>query len=325
VTIVVSVCVDGVGIQASDRLVTVEAAEYDPVANKAIVLVARDGLLTIGYSGLAYIRNVPTDEVIAGLLAGDNLSQGMMGGLSGTVANLWDRIDDLRTGLSRWFQPLRLEHRCQPLELSIVGFQRRRDSWRRVSWEITNHGAGSTFELIDYTPRDRLPHLRRVGSQLPYQVIGTFDAQADDDLRNAFGVASGGGAEELENALVDGIRRIAKRTPVVGSDCLTLRITPFAQPPEQPHLLVRYHPDLHGRATLRSEARDDIEVPAIFTPWIITPGLYIAPSIVTGGGNSTVNGLIYRTELPQGAIVRGLPRGLITAQSRLRRRPPPTT
>ncbi len=44
-------------IQVSDRLVTRKSPfeKFDPAANKNVVFLARNGLLTIGYTGRAYV------------------------------------------------------------------------------------------------------------------------------------------------------------------------------------------------------------------------------------------------------------------------------
>ncbi len=61
----------------SDRLVTKtlnfsDYREHDPAANKTVALVARDGHLVLGYTGLAYLgrREKRTDEYIAESLFG---------------------------------------------------------------------------------------------------------------------------------------------------------------------------------------------------------------------------------------------------------------
>src|SRR5215216_6024666 len=54
-------------LQVSDRLLTLTGGgqEFDPMSNKSLVYFARDALVVIGYSGLAYIDRTSTDEWIA--------------------------------------------------------------------------------------------------------------------------------------------------------------------------------------------------------------------------------------------------------------------
>jgi hypothetical protein len=52
-------------VQVSDRLLTAlqqgKSREFDPIANKTLVYRANDALVSIGYSGIAYIDNMPTE------------------------------------------------------------------------------------------------------------------------------------------------------------------------------------------------------------------------------------------------------------------------
>jgi hypothetical protein len=65
VTIILSVVTAEYAVQVSDRLLTQEVPNragtpirydpWDPTANKSVVVLGRDGLFTMGYSGPAHI------------------------------------------------------------------------------------------------------------------------------------------------------------------------------------------------------------------------------------------------------------------------------
>lgn len=57
-------------LQVTDRLVTKGGSPFDPLANKNIVYVARNAIVSIAYTGLAYIDGIPTDVWIAERLVG---------------------------------------------------------------------------------------------------------------------------------------------------------------------------------------------------------------------------------------------------------------
>jgi hypothetical protein len=59
-------------VQVSDRLVT-GGSRSDPCANKTVVYRARDALVSIGYSGIAYVDQTPTDDWIVEHLWGNSL------------------------------------------------------------------------------------------------------------------------------------------------------------------------------------------------------------------------------------------------------------
>ncbi len=52
-------------LQVSDRLVTRGDSRFDPASNKIVIYHAKNALVAIGYSGLAYLEGVPTDQWIA--------------------------------------------------------------------------------------------------------------------------------------------------------------------------------------------------------------------------------------------------------------------
>lgn len=63
--------------QVTDRLVTrkITGEGFDALANKNVVFLARDGLVTLGYTGLAYLEGEPTDRWFARKLALDESLQ----------------------------------------------------------------------------------------------------------------------------------------------------------------------------------------------------------------------------------------------------------
>ena len=67
-TLIANVCSKDWIIQASDRLVTRSARPVDKNANKTVLFEARDAILSISYSGVAFLEGSPTDEWIAGKL-----------------------------------------------------------------------------------------------------------------------------------------------------------------------------------------------------------------------------------------------------------------
>jgi hypothetical protein len=77
-TMVLGLVIRAHAFHVSDRLVTQRTAEavseFDPLANKTVIFRARDGVMTIGYSGRAYLDGVPTDVWIARSLTEGNFA-----------------------------------------------------------------------------------------------------------------------------------------------------------------------------------------------------------------------------------------------------------
>lgn len=64
-------------LQVSDRLLTKNRGEpHDTLANKNIIYLARNALVTIGYTGIAYLGDTTTDQWIAEKLRGEPFPRG---------------------------------------------------------------------------------------------------------------------------------------------------------------------------------------------------------------------------------------------------------
>src|SRR6476469_5543563 len=78
-TLVLSYITRGYAFQVSDRLLTrrigTSQKQFDVLSNKNVVYLARDALVSLGYTGWAYLDGIPTDQWIAQKLAGDDLSE----------------------------------------------------------------------------------------------------------------------------------------------------------------------------------------------------------------------------------------------------------
>lgn len=61
-------------LQVSDRLVTRGTSRFDEFANKNVIFLAKNALVTIGYSGLAYLDGVPTDHWLAEQIVDETLN-----------------------------------------------------------------------------------------------------------------------------------------------------------------------------------------------------------------------------------------------------------
>jgi len=67
-------------LQVADRLVTLPGGQpFDAMSNKTVLYCARNGVVTMGYTGLAYLGGIPTDQWIVQTLIGSTLELGPSG------------------------------------------------------------------------------------------------------------------------------------------------------------------------------------------------------------------------------------------------------
>jgi hypothetical protein len=107
-----------------DRLVSSvkggKVSEHDPRANKQVIVIARDALASIGYTGLAYLGDRPTDDVLAEVAAGSSLGQGMMAG-GVDVGTAYEVAERIRGHLDNLFSKSPSEY---GFEVAITGLKR---------------------------------------------------------------------------------------------------------------------------------------------------------------------------------------------------------
>ena len=61
-TLILSLASSWFTLQVSDRLVTQAGKQFDPIANKNILYIGPDGIISLGYTGLAHLDGIPTDQ-----------------------------------------------------------------------------------------------------------------------------------------------------------------------------------------------------------------------------------------------------------------------
>ena len=92
-------------LQVSDRLVSVRRGTrvepFDQAANKTVIFFARDALVTIGYTGVAYLDGRPTDQWIAEKLSGERFGSEDRGP-SGGIPQRFPLVPFLLGTISAW-------------------------------------------------------------------------------------------------------------------------------------------------------------------------------------------------------------------------------
>ena len=270
-------------LQVSDRLVTRAGQEFDPASNKNLIYLAKNALVTIGYSGAAYLEGVPTDRWIAQRLWGQELPQqfAYLAGRAPRWLTVGESIEALRCGCEE--ASCRLPPQYQP-QIVLAGWQWRPHRarcavLRPILYEIRSSkgSPGSVKYETKHLPRywhwerPRLFLVSRIPEDSPLSNASL--AELIDRLRDA--VTSPEVSREL---LVATVRDMAKRSRVVGADCMCIFIPRLSYgiadasyvPADKPLSLV-------------AEGREPFEVPATYTPWIVAPASVQAPCVLVGG------------------------------------------
>jgi hypothetical protein len=152
-------------LQIGDRLLTVKQGSsgprpWDPYANKTILLLGRSGTVAISYSGLGYIKDIPTDRWLAEAIAGPTIDfhgaptmrfggppldvgpalNAVYGAIEGEFATLPEiqRRQQLHLLISGWTWRRRVTNSRQPRPLMVI---------------IKHNGDCSSPPINDFLPR----------------------------------------------------------------------------------------------------------------------------------------------------------------------------
>jgi hypothetical protein len=285
-------------LQVSDRLLTQGDREFDPFANKALVFQARDALVSVGYSGLAYVRGAPTDHWLAEQISGEVISER---GIRIGALSRWCDIGAAVIRLVQSLNQLPMVWRRGLGEVVIAGWQwprRKPARLRQILWLLQSPDGRSPYVARQLVAR-HLP--ARENLRLLYVPRGApVSGQEVEELVRRIRGYGPQGHDLAEAALIEEVRRVRTRTLSVGPHCMSILISRFLPLPR-----VRYHPEGQHSVVLR----EGPPLPMAFTPWIIGPDTAVtaSPVLVRGCSQRNVGGV---RERPKSDALR-----LLLAQS----------
>ena len=154
-------------LQVGDRLTSqawryasgvVQNRPVEVLSNKALVYVASDALVTISYTGVAYMGDKNTDTWLAEQLDSD-ISRGphaaLRAGGSGRRVDIGAAVKKLAERIERLFTSVPAKERSGGLTLQVVGWK-----WRRhnpyempIIWHLINSGEDGASTRVERLPR----------------------------------------------------------------------------------------------------------------------------------------------------------------------------
>lgn len=269
-------------VQVSDRLVSVmrgsTTVPFDPQSNKTILLITGNGILSLSYSGLSYIVGTPTDNWLVEQIRGRPPERQPDGSLVMAQISTVQPSPTLQTALERMRISLegalngRERAALRKAPIAVVGtgwlLYRRKPPRPVLVWLVPN---GHGYETV---------WARRIygNNCLSLPVPDGYLSIAERNALTATYVDRT--PDELEGIMVSTIRNVAGKAGGVGRDCMSVVITSPMSPPC--YVRVRFIPHTQ---TFGNPGTGDSqsETPVAFSPWIISPGMYFAPTMMTAG------------------------------------------
>lgn len=270
-------------VQVTDRLLTTRGKAFDRDANKNIVFHGLDGIIAIAYSGTAYIRGKPTDQWIVETITGEDL--GPPDKLSTVYTISEKRLPRVGHAIRLVGEAFNVECDRRPgkvgrerFELYAVGYQATHNSWtwfRPFTGGFARDPGDSAVTYFAGRRWFRHPFFQQGVSPAPN--VSFFDfaelQSATRDSESALDVAE---------KYVQSIQAAATRTPVIGSDCLSVEIDyPSLGKPE---VRIRFHPGVDRKIETPRRRVPQPSNALAFSPWVIGPSMMLAPAIISAEG-----------------------------------------
>jgi hypothetical protein len=291
VTLIVSAVVGNWAFHASDRFVSVDptpdnpTGEYDPHANKTVVVVGTDCWVVLGYTGIAYLDGKPTDQLIAEAISGyDELPPAM--------STFWQRPPNLHyreirnrveAKLKDAYTRLSESEKRRATLVSAAGVQEKDSLVTKVMFRMTVVGDTATsVELRPDTQQFNAFYIDAVG-MVHNPTIDRAKARLS---------AITGSAEEVPDTvreiLKDAVLETSTLTNKVGDNVMTVVL-------DNPGQAIRTGLHITDRQrqadlfeTARQQQPDMLDQFAhrltVSTPYVLMPGNIWGPSIGNPGG-----------------------------------------
>lgn len=297
-TLILTVLTRHYVVQVSDRLITKQKKKpFDALSNKVVIYRPWDAIVSIGYTGLAFLEGKPTDEWIAERLWGEPIQKPML---------LFRRPRHNRTDLGLAVMRLRGE-------INRVASREGTTEWRNLieisiaGWYWQQRLARPTYAVLRKRERSSDVSLNRLDRHWHFtkQVV--------------FSETGGWLAHDRENfaVLQTNLNRLGAdilSSPKLVADLLaeTIRSLSFVVPSIGRDLMMVLIPTPPGEVTVRNmpehplTPHEEGSAPTYFTPCIIGTTAMISPSTTQFGYNFLTGDIRISVDVPEFATAEPL-------------------
>ena len=287
-TLIIALATPRFVIHVGDRLITMtDGRRFDSASNKCLIYQTKDAIVSIGYCGLAYLENIPTDQWIAQKLWGPDFLYRAPGRLAAHGFGSADPLD-----IGRALERLRSESEAalqrdrsgsdRRLQVLVSGWQwgrrgRPRPILNRLRSEITSGKVRCLTGRLDrYWHYTRIDGPNGPTRPLCLAAIPSGTSIIPNCLR---GVQDRISTQKhlpqiLLQACIDELRHQAKISAAVGPDCIWVYLPHSNQGTAQVGYVAQ-----DVQPTIEMEYG---QFSATYSPWLIGEGSYHTPTIMIG-------------------------------------------
>jgi hypothetical protein len=288
---ILSLITAGYALQVSDRRVSLKKRNryepWDPASNKSIVLLGHDGLISMGYTGPAFISKSTMDGWIAEAITGSDLGAsrerpdfGHRIGSGVPDRVLHAHLKTLEGRLNEAVAGGRLDR-----SLDIYGVGMRWNSLRKPVWPTMIRISWNRAQGRYLMAMSKRRWGWESGRSYQFAAAGWSEAAARRAMRIGLRTTDLGDKDQAVATLIDILRSLPPEDNTVGKDCLVTTIQR-----EPPHVHIKY--EAYDISQVQVAVKGQIvSLPAAFSPWILTPTSLAAPQAISGPGSTMTSGL----------------------------------
>jgi hypothetical protein len=252
-------------------------------APENVLFCASNGIAALAHVGADSIDGVSTSRWLTEILAGRSLRREAAPSAPSRakLPDLGQALRALAEGLGRVVDApggIALE---SGFDLHVAGWQWSRNHWRPLVAGLSKD-AGSTFCRIEYLPRYWFLDRGKPGAGgrrgFRFNVTAAPDRLTfRDELQRVVDQLRDRTPDQAEDVLRSAMRRIARRAPEAGPDCVSILI----ETPRTARVRIRcFGPDRGAAAGEGSRHNGHGRIPAM-TPWLAGPEGVAPPSVLT--------------------------------------------
>jgi hypothetical protein len=236
--------------------------EVDRESNKVCIVLARDALVSIAYTGIAIAHGKWIDCVIANCLAHREVSFSLVQPGSPFLARpIHTIIKELSINLNG---KLNSDDKSRPhdLQITIVGWHLSK-KLTPLAWELyrgpKEDNGNRYFKLIKYKAGK---FFRESPNGIWGETLGNPGSTIDEGLKSIV-KSEGYTHDDVERKIRDLIKKRSKETKTVSPECIAVQLD-------------KNNPDGQVQVTFYSSQKSPLLI-----PWIMTPRMICAPSVMS--------------------------------------------
>jgi hypothetical protein len=266
-------------------ITTVNGEEIDPRSNKSIVYACGDGIISIAYTGIAFLGSIPTDQWLVEQITQRRFDRDRKPAAMG-LGQDWQSAEDLGQTILRIRAALDNATNCIPSHW--------KDAWRRETFDLLAAGwrwnkrnrvrpiivtvsKASGEEGLSVGYHRRFWHFRESRGSPFVLYSAPITNYSRRDMEQFHPRITNRNWEESEGLMAEEIRRVAADNPQVGKHVLTVTLSPS----RDAQGVISDHPAAAILQPIRSSFVPNLKAEVHLVPWLVGKGIIQPPALLS--------------------------------------------